>query len=134
MVGKRGWLRIAEACIAILIVMAMLLLMARTKSVEGQDFTSNLPAILDEISRTESFREKIVKDDPSIKAELERFVKARLPQIGADFALLICKTTDPCKLESVPAKDVYASERFIGGSLTTSPHSETKRIRLFVWR
>ena len=131
---KRGWLRIAEACISLLIVITMLLILTRSKSVEPQqDIIADLPPVLDEIAKTESFRERIIVDDPNIQSQLESFVKERLPHLGVEFRLLICKTTDPCNLASTPSKDVYAAERIISGSLS-KPHPNPRRIRLFVWR
>ncbi len=131
---RHGWLRIAEACIALLIVIAMLLIMTRSKNIEPQqDIVADLPPLLDEIAKTESFRERIIVDDPNIRAQLTLFLKERLPHLGVEFELLICKTTDPCTLSSQPSKDVYAAERIISGALT-KPHPNPRRIRLFVWR
>ena len=134
MVNKRGWMRVAEACIAILIVLAMLLILNRTRVSEGPaDLTTTIPPILDEIARIESFRQKIISEDSGIQTELDTFVKGRLPQLGVEFKLLICATTDPCTLVSPPTKDVYTDERIIGSALADS-HSNPKRLRLFVWR
>ncbi len=131
---KKGWIRIAEACISILIVLAMLLIMTRSKGVDPrQDLTASLPPILDEIAKTEAFREKILSNDPTIQRDLDAFVKARLPQLGVDFQLLICKTTDPCTPPSPRAKDVYTAERIISSALNQG-YLPPKRLRLFVWR
>lgn len=132
---KRGWIRIAEACISILIVLAMLLILARSRGVDPrQDFTANLPPILDEIAKTEAYREKILTGDPGIQNDLNAFVKARLPlQLRVDFQLLICKTTDPCTAPSPIANDVYTAERIISSTLN-SGYLPPKRLRLFVWR
>ncbi len=132
--NRRGWMKIAEACIAILIVLAMLLVMTRNNKLDNkQDLSIDIPAVLDEIARTELFREKIISEDLGIKNELKNFIKSKLPQLGIEFELLICSTTEPCTFNPTLGKDVYTDERIISGAIALG-QSNPKRLRLFVWR
>ncbi len=144
MVNKKGWLRIAEASIAALIVLGVLLLISGNKKIEQKtDISETLPIILEEISKNVTLREAIIKydtnkasaeTDPDNIAILNEVNKTLFIRIKKDFsyAVRICRPNDLCPLNNYPnAEEVYISERIISSTLLKF---DPKKIKLFIWK
>jgi len=139
MVNKRGWLRIVEASIAILIIMAVLLIVSQRTVVQTQtDLSEKITPMLEEIAKNVTMREAVITDnETSNYAEtiLRGFIGQRLkdPNIGYD--LKICNYQDVCGLDSYPkdAKgNVYSAGRIISSTLS-SEGTGPKKIQIFLW-
>ncbi len=139
MVNKKGWLRIVEASIAILIIMAVLLIVSQRTIVSTQtDLSNRITPMLEEIAKNVTMREKVINDtNESDYAEtmLREFIGQRLkdPNIGYD--LKICNYQDVCGLNTYPkdAKgNVYSAGRIISSTLT-SEGTGPKKVQIFLW-
>lgn len=138
MVNKKGWLRIVEASIAIVIVFAVLLSVSQIKERRVvSDLSQSIGPLLEEIAKNVSVREKIIADtNSSEEAEdmLRLLIDARLknPNIGRE--VKICDLGSSCNLDKYPTsinENVYAGSRIISSVLSTE--GEPKKVNLFLW-
>jgi len=125
--NKKGWIKIVEAFMAIMIIAAVMLTIY-TRQPErsvNQEIIKIEDSILDEISQNNIMRQKILDGD---NASSMFFVQARIPD-NLNFSVKICNVDDICGIETY-RKEVYARERIISSTLKQySP----KKIRLFMW-
>ncbi len=62
MVNKRGWLRIVEVSIAILMIFGVLIVIYSSGNTKTRkDLSSMIPQILEEIAKNNTLREKIIQ-------------------------------------------------------------------------
>ena len=130
MSNKRGWLRILEATIAILIVAGILLVMYSRAS-SGSDNSGYVYSfqkkILDEISFDNDLREKVLNgEEESLESG---FVRARIPA-GYGFKLRICDIDATCGLTESVEGEIYVQETYVVSNLETY---NPKKVKLFVW-
>lgn len=129
---KKGWLKILEAVIAVLIIIAAVVYIL-SSSVPKRDITAvayeKEKYILNTISKDDNLRSKIIADDNN---DVDIFIKKMIP-LSWDFETKICGIEDICEstLKVPNDKDVYASEVVITSDLSIySP----KKLRLFIWK
>lgn len=145
--NKRGWIRIVEATIAIVLILGTIIIINQSKKINSEsDLTEKIPPILDEISKNISLRDKIVRYYVSqpVTVEEENFNKGVINELSISVSnlidgtlighdLRICLPQEICSLEEYPSTargDVYAGERIISSTLDLySP----KKIKLFLW-
>ncbi len=127
--NKRGWLRVFEAVLAIILIMGSILLIYRSQQISpqtGSYIEDWQKEILTRIAEDESLRNNIVenKSDP-----VWNFINASLlPNLN--FSIKICNLTGPCPLEFYPGGDIFAQERIISGTIEKY---DPKKLRFFVW-
>ena len=138
---KRGWLRIFEAGVAILILVGVLLVVyARGRG--GYDLEEQMyklqKEVLRDISLDRDLRTAAFSDD---EATLTNFADEKIPD-SFNFKIRICDVTGaneevlPCKMEQYVAKDVYVEEIILGAVFGTDlgvGGFSPKRVRLFIW-
>tara|TARA_Y100000310_G_C20690811_1_gene822081 strand:- start:3859 stop:4302 length:444 start_codon:yes stop_codon:yes gene_type:complete len=137
--NKKGWIRILEATIAVLIVTSVLVVVYSNQNRPSDDlgeyFFNLQKQILRDISLKNDLRSYVLDFDNGGKFNLDNYVKSKVPtSIG--FSLEVCdlnKTS--CNLNSTLFKetldlDVFVEETVISSNLTDySP----KKVRLFFW-
>jgi len=154
MVGKRGYLRILEAIIAIVMIFGILLYVGQKES----DFKTDVPSvvseaqrvILDEIAFDEKFVDCVLfyvdgTDTQGVcsgnthgdgtgfdcNVEMDILINKHLP-IGYDYTCEICEESLSClggDAEDIPSgKSVYTSTTFLAGN-----GDNEKVIRLYFW-
>jgi len=137
MMNKRGWLRIVEASLAIIIVLTVLFIISqKTRPLQSpQDMTDKAKAILDEIASTPSLRESVVlyPSAETTRDTLNAFLRRRLPDTTINYELRICPLTDVCGKTEYVSGDVYVAERVISTVVESQAYSPQK-IKLFLWR
>jgi hypothetical protein len=149
MKGKRGWLRILEATIAVLIISATMLAVYSQQSIR-EDLTVETYAaslqkeILDDIVSDIDFRQdalRVVDDVPSDSnyAKLDLFVSRNVPD-GFGYLLKVCDLGSICKMDNktfiaTMDKDVYVEESIISSELGDGSNRvySPKKVRLFLW-
>lgn len=135
MVKNKGWLRIVEASIAILIIFSVLLIINSRQNFnqDDGDLTGMITPILEEIARNVTLREKIVEQGPSVEEELRTFVGQRITQSTIRYEVAICEIEEICSLAAYPrdTDSVYASERVISSTLNTY---NPRKVKIFLWR
>lgn len=132
MVNKRGWLRIVEAVIAILIVFgAVLTVSMQSKTNRAtDDICESLYPLLDEAAKNVSLRSEILNND---KSNVEDFFKKRIKNPSIDMEVKICELSDICphNRAGMDKADVCAAERVISSSSTSS---NPKKLKVFLFK
>lgn len=130
--NKRGWLRIVEALVAILIVFGAVLTVSTTK----QTTTANDPCValaplLDEIAATPALRNEILSGKT---AETERFLKNNIRNPKLDVVVKVCAhdaVLCPHGRDGSDKADICAQERLIAGSAESTA---LKKLKVFVFQ
>jgi hypothetical protein len=139
---KKGWIRIFEATVAILLVSSVLVVVYTRqpdRSLDASEYVYTLQKeILDELSLNETLRSAILSsDEDTVSAVVTLFVASKIPSTF-DGRIRICPLSSPpspCKLNETDFlaskdSDVFVTDTVIASNLTTySP----KKVRLFVW-
>lgn len=135
MINKRGWLRVLEATIGILLISGVVLVMysRNLQTVDLEDQMYDLQKeILWDISQDSSLRTAVLQDDFDT---VNKYVGSEIPD-AYRYELKICNITDSsgnlveCYMEGDANSNVYVEETTISSSLTTYA---PKRVRLFIW-
>ncbi|MFH1710733.1 MAG: hypothetical protein ABH840_00305, partial [Nanoarchaeota archaeon] len=112
--NKKGWIKIVEAFIAILLI-ASVMLMIYTRQPErarNEEIIKIEDSVLNEISQNEILRQDVL-DENDVSINL--FIQSKIPA-NLNFTVRICNVTDICGLD-VYKKEVYARERIISSTL-----------------
>jgi hypothetical protein len=137
MVNKRGFLRIVEASIAVLIVLGVILFVSfDTEKVEG-DLSDRIPPILDEIAKDVDLREKLWNDEAGSLVDMEVIVADRLGTQAIGYAVVICPDINSLcgGLGSYPqdaAGSIFSAEGVISTNLESA--TQPKKIKIYLWR
>jgi hypothetical protein len=137
MVNKKGWLRIVEASVAILIILSVILVVAQRKSVpSGDDLSNTITPLLEEIAKNTTLREKIIaSDNKASESAITEFLSRRIYNQGIGYNVRVCGYRDLCALEKYPedAKgDIYSGSRIISSALGAS-ELQPKKVEIFLW-
>ena len=128
--NKRGWLRILEAFLAVLIIASVLLIMVTRMPGRdrGEEIHEMQRLILRQVALNDGLREEILNDEISEKVKTKDFIKEMAP-VYWEFEVEICEIGVVCKIDYI-AKDVYADEILISSTLE---EYQPKKLKLFVW-
>lgn len=138
MVNKKGFMRIVEATIAVILILTSLVFLSSQRDFqENRDIGLVLPSLLEEVARNLTMREEVAGsvDEEVIEKNVEVALKSRINSPLVNISVELCNSTEVCFLEPYPNtdEDIFSSERVIGGSIRNKT-TETKRIRVFMWR
>jgi len=134
MVAKRGWIRIVEAFVAVMLILSVFVyIYYRTNQSSLSGRILNLEQrTLDEIAYNDSLRLAVINYE---NKTIYDFIKTRIGG-NLDYNLTICRPEEVCGLASYPSgnKEVYARDTliFTGGPTGNVEYAERK-IKLFVW-
>lgn len=143
--NKRGWIRILEATIAVMIVAGVLVVVYAKQIDRGTgsvDYFHNLQRqILMDISASSNLRLMVLNGDG---AGVSLFVGGKIP-VAFGYYLRICglgDVSDFCKINDVGVvaeirdKDVFVEEIVVSADLGNGSNAEyaPKKVRLFVWK
>jgi len=144
MMNKKGFMRILEATIAIMIILGALLVISSNREVRvSRDLTETLPPYLEEVVENNSLREKIMEDfqtsnptfpgNEEILQEVELFLKNKIGNPGLGLSVSICELNVPCPLKSWPGDfEVFAAERIV--STIVGGNSDPRKLKVFLWK
>ncbi len=144
--NKKGWIRIVEAFVAILLIAVVVLIVIRQDQTERKDTSSNvytlMVSILRDIELNNSLRNEIVNIlDSSLPVEWNEF-NVSAPQTAAritgktpgylECVGKICATNDTCLLSQNQKLDaeIYAESVVISSTLQTY---NPRLLKLFCW-
>ena len=145
MIDKRGILRIIEAVVAIIIIVAALVMINRRERVAQDDLSKIVPALLAELAQDPALREKVLSYDTSnslnqnnaqIITDLrDNFFTPRIKNKAFAYEISICDYNAVCPLVQTPYPkgDIYSAERVISATLT-NPTFAPKKVKIFLWR
>lgn len=129
--NKRGWLRIIEASIAILIILTVLFALYKKQQTPTDiDLSERARSILDEVSQNSSLRDKALSNET---ADINSAISQHIPETNLAFEFQVCDLEDVCGKSTYTAGNVYTAERVISASIS-NPEFKPKKIRLFMWR
>lgn len=132
--NKKGWIKIVEAFVAILLVAGVFLIVLNKGQVGKIDTSSDIQdtevGILREIQLDEELRSQILSMIPGESGiEWNDFPNEKVPNYLTCKAK-ICIVGSACVLQGYPDKDVYSESVIISANLQTfSP----KVLKLFCW-
>jgi len=142
--NKKGWIKIIEAFIALLLITSALLIVVQKgytgkKDISEKVYEAQL-AVLREIQLDTSLREKILDNSlvlpyevTSISlSEIYTLVNSQMPDY-LDCTIAICELDSVCgaPLATPLDKDIYAQAVAIA---TTPTNSNLRQLKLFCWR
>jgi len=127
MKNKKGWLRIVEASIAILIIAsATLLIIYKEPTKSAADVHEIQRNILELAVLNESIRASILRDDV---LSVELYIEENTPS-NWNYTIRICEVDEVCGMPFYINEDVYADEILVAANLTKySP----KKLKMFMW-
>ncbi len=136
--NKKGFLRIVEASISIVIIAGVLFLfISQAREVKKPDLSERARDILEEISRSSLLRTAILNyntnSNPSenIPVDVETYISNRIPENYLDYKARICNVNSACGIEYIEG-EVYSAERLISTTIEMVNFAP-KKIRLFIW-
>ena len=148
--NKRGWMRILEATIAVLIVAGVLVVVYSRQEIRGVDQTDyfyNLQRqILMDVSSRSNLRLAVLKTE-NVNDDyfdvVNDFIRLRIPE-AFNYTIRICELgsdVDFCKVKDskivgeIRDKNVFVEEVIISADLGdgSEPKYEPRKLRLFVW-
>jgi hypothetical protein len=129
--NKRGFLRIVEASVAIVIVAGVLFLFfTQGNVVEQPDFSERARDILEEISKNPVLRESILAHSgDGVPVDVNNFIAPRIPENYLEFEAKICEVDSACGI-TYHETNVWSAERVISSTIDIPG---PKKIRLFIW-
>lgn len=137
MVDKKGFLRILEALIAIILLLGLIFYLTPKKMKDEGKVPRNVEEmqqfILKEVSYNTSFRDCVLNSEGGscrvsfgCRADVNRFIKNNIPNTF-DYQCEICKTSVSCMSETLPLdKSIYADSSLIGAE-------NSKVFRVYMW-
>ena len=144
MKNKRGWMRILEATISVLLITGVLLVVYSEHNLSSKgidDYVSNLQKkILKDISFNEILR-NFVLDDSVLNVGstefgiLNSFVNQSIAQPPFNYSLVICDLGNPCNMGPQIFKDtlsyeIHSEEIIISANITSY---NPRKVKLFLW-
>ena len=136
--NKRGFLKIVEATIAVMIILVALVFLSVQRDVpERRDIGGEVPPLMDELARNLTFRERLAEgeDEEILENQLKLALETRIKNPAFEISVKVCNLTEVCFLEPYPdtEQDIYSSERVISGSIKNES-IEPKKVKVFMWR
>ena len=125
---KKGWLRILEAFIAVILIAIVLIVIISRQNGEGNadEIYKLQKTILNEVAKNNELRQAVL--DGNI-TPVNESISERIPKIF-DLEVKICEVDEVCA-PSIYREEVYAEEIVIMGTLGEySP----KKLKLFMWQ
>jgi len=138
--NKKGWIRIVEAFVALLLVSGVILIVLSDGLLENEDRSSKIHdaelAVLRDIQVDETLREDILNApipiesiDEGFPSDVEDRINLRIPNYLECIAK-ICEITSECDLDDSPEKSIYVQSVAI---TTTSGEYKPRQLKLFCW-
>ncbi len=139
---KRGWIKIVEAFVAILLVAGVLLIVINQGYIGKKDISSQVydveVSILREIQLDDALRDEVLNSgEPPIEWDdfppnIKDKITDRTPNY-LDCGAKICWMDEICELDEYPEKDVYAQSVAITTTLETPEGQQLRQLKLFCW-
>lgn len=131
--GKRGWLHVIEAFLAVLILVGILFFQIKDISPSPTENILTIErALIKEVARNTTLKEEILNYplpttlDSGSSSKVAAYVSSRLPS-GVDFKIMVCAIDSPCIINQ---KGSIAQDAFI--SSTVNVYSPRK-FKIFMW-
>jgi len=140
MKNKKGWIRIVEAFISVMLIAGVLLIVIDKGYIGKNDLSPKVYSlelsILRGIQLDEPLRNEILSVNPPISWEDNLFplnLKNRINERVPSYLLCeakICVLDDICALENYIQRDIYAQSVVVAANLS---EYDPKQLKLFCW-
>lgn len=141
--NKRGWIKIIEAFVAILLIAGVLLLIINKEPISNTNISSNIyeleVSILQEIQMNNTLRNEILGVD-LLPVEWEDFESENLANVKnviisksmnyLNCEAKLCAINDSCLWNKEPGTNVYVKSGMIGANLE---EYGPRQLKLFCW-
>ena len=132
--NKRGWIRIVEAFMAVIIVLGVVLVInqrAQAPARSGEEITKLERNILDFARQDNLLRSEVLSGNLS---GVDKIVSVMTPS-GYEYAIRNCSINDVCSFDgqSYINTDIYAEDTLIVANLTYFEPTQSKKLKLFMW-
>ena len=134
--NRKGWIRIVEAFVAILLIAGVFLIVVNKGQIEKVDASPKIHdvevGILREIQLDNNLRNEILSiNEDSLPIEWSGFPEEKIPNY-LNCTAEICKVGDLCILEGYPDKEVYSESVIITTTLQVLEF-DPRVLKLFCW-
>ncbi|MGV8142868.1 MAG: hypothetical protein ACP5NS_04545 [Candidatus Pacearchaeota archaeon] len=130
--NKKGFARLVELIIAIVVIITMLLITYQRNRPEqnATDISELARDILREVGADETLRNEVLNAQTNtvLMVQTMNFINNSLPDY-LSFELRSCEASSACG-QSLYVGNVYSAERIIGATTT---YFNTVKLRLFIW-
>jgi len=129
-VGKKGWIRITEAVVAILIMASVLIVLYvnDTPQVEISDYVYDLQVrLLTDVADRDDLRNATIYGD--VDYLKTNFFNDNIPQ-NFNYNISICSLEDSCNYAPDVDTAIFVEDRIISSTLSSY---QPKMLRLYVW-
>ncbi len=131
--GKKGWLHVIEAFLAVLILIGILFFQIKDiSSSPTENILTIERTLIKEVARNTTLKEEILNYplptvlDSGSSSEVAMYISSRIPS-GVDFKVMVCTTDDPCVVNQ---KGAIAQDVFIASTVNIySP----RKFKIFMW-
>ncbi|MEM3405756.1 MAG: hypothetical protein QW117_02145 [Candidatus Pacearchaeota archaeon] len=127
--NKKGWVRIIEAFIAVLLIFSLLFFLY-VKNVNRADISDEIyslqKALLLEISNNEELRKEVLENNTE---KIIIFLENKIPK-SFNYTIRICSLDEICSMDFYK-KEVFSSETVISSTIY---QYEPKVIKIFMWK
>ncbi len=142
--NKRGWIKIVEAFVAILLVAGVLLIVINQGYIGKKDISSQVYdveiSILREIQLNYTLRDDVLNageppirwNDTNFPQSIKDKINDRAPNY-LDCKAKICEMDEICELDEYLEKDVYAQSVAITTTLETPEEQQLRQLKFFCW-
>jgi len=136
MKDNHGWIRVAEAFIAIMMIFGALLIIISRQSQQGdyrEEIIKLQSSIISQISQNDNLRSEILSSNTS---GTEKYIAGAIPG-NINFSVNICRYLDACQnpvnYTYILNRDVYSDEVLIAANLTYFNETNAKKLKIFFW-
>jgi hypothetical protein len=132
--NKKGWIRIVEAVIALLLITGVVLTLISQGYLFKEDISEKVYSVqisvLREIEKDSDLRQQILNsEENSVPGDVVNRINERMPNY-LECSSKICDLDLICSLTSSPDTDVYAQSVAI---TATSSTYDPKQLKMFCW-
>ncbi len=142
--NKRGWIKIVEAFIAILLIIGVVLIVISKEPLVNLDLHSEIYdsqlIVLRDIQMSSAFRQSVLGATTPVESDdpvgFPPDVKDRIEYLSLDSLeckAKICDIESLCNLNTPPEKEIYAQSVMITVTKTQEGEMNPKQLKLFCW-
>ena len=133
--NKKGFLRILESVIAILIITGVMLAINLNKPEVSDDsyYYEIISSSLKEISKTSNLRSQIIQQGKNSEGLLNDFIKEKIKDGPLEFNIRVCEVEEICSINYPENSqgDVYSEQVIISSDLV---NFDPKKVKMLLWR
>ncbi len=132
MVNKKGWVRIVEASIGVVLVLGTLIFLnSRQEAPEEKDLSIKLNALLDELAQNTTIRGLVGSNENAAEEQIRAYLSDRFHNSALKYDFNICELGEDCLIERETENNIYSAERIFA---LNSDNLNAKKVKLYIWR